>query len=543
VQQPEVGPSLLILTLLQLSNMSPSGYSTRRATILCLFQSLAGLLFGWEQSSGSGLFNMQQYSRRFGTCDDSGFCSMPTNRQSLITGILSIGAFIGALSAGPISGRIGLRTTCLIFIFSFMMGIAIECSAFQTYGQICVGRLFTGLGIGATSGLVPVFQAEAAPPKYRGLITGSFQLCITLGILFVNCANYGMSTHAGDIAFRLPIGIQLVWSAALFVGFLLSPESPKFLAYKGRWDEARKNLCILRGVKKDEGEAGGLIDAEMEDIRYAKEQDDKRGEAKYSECFSMKDRILWRTMIGVLIQIAQQVTGINFFFSYGIQFANAAGIDNTYVYQIILSSVNVVMSFPGLLAVDRLGRRDVLLWGAVIMFSGQIITGALSTARPDQEAAGKALIAFSCLFIAGFASSFGPLAWVVAAEVFPTRLANKCVTLAIAGNWGMNTIIAFVSPIVQEKIGTKITFVWAGFIAASFVFIFFCVPETKGLAIDEIDALFLSGTPAWRSKQFRRSQEAQEILTSEKRRRNSGHHEKVAASPTLESSRDSASSV
>lgn len=504
--------------------------SSKTAVVLCLFQSFAGLLFGWEQSSTSGLFIMPSYVNRFGVCDANGAnCYLPTIRQSTITGILSIGAFLGALASGPISGRIGLRTTCIVFIVIYMIGVAIETSAFTTYGQICVGRALAGLGIGATSGLVPVFQAEAAPPALRGLVTGSFQMCVTLGIFLINCTTFGMSKHTGDITWRVPVGLSLIWSAVLAVGFFLSPESPRFLASKGRWEEARKNLARMRNLPVDDAD----IETEMDEIKVAVEEDEKRGEARYVECLSMKDRIALRTIIGIAVQIGQQVTGINFYFSYGSIFAQYAGIDNPYIFIIILSAVNVAMSFPGILTVDRAGRRTILLTGAFIMFAGQIIVGAVSSAKPGDAAAGKALIAFSCVFVAGFASTWGPIAWVVAAEVFPTRLAAKLTTVSAAANWGMNTIIAFVSPIVQNKIGTKITFVWSGFILASFLFTFFVIPETGGLSIEEIDALFISKTPAWRSKAFLRSQEREELTQNEKRTRNSEHREKTTddASP------------
>lgn len=124
----------------------------------------------------------------------------------------------------------------------------------NTYAQICVARLLTGLGIGATSGLVPVFQAEAAPPKYRGLVTGSFQLCVTLGIWGVSMTNWGMSSYSGDVSWRIPVSLQMVWSALLLVGFVLSPESPRFLAKKGRWEECRKNLANLRGLPANDPE-------------------------------------------------------------------------------------------------------------------------------------------------------------------------------------------------------------------------------------------------------------------------------------------------
>lgn len=183
------------------------------------------------------------------------------------------------------------------------------------------------------------------------------------------------------------------------------------------------------------------------------------------------------------------------------------------------------MSFPGILAVDRAGRRPVLLIGAFVMFAGQIITGSLSKARPNDEQAGKALIAFTCVFIAAFASSWGPVAWVVCGETFPIRLSSICVTLGTGANWLFNLIIQFAAPQIQARIGTGICFVWAGCLALCFVFAFFCIPETKGMSIEEVDAMYLSHTPAWKSGAFKKSQEEAAIKSHEKHYSRSTHRE------------------
>lgn len=145
----------------------------------------------------------------------------------------------------------------------------------------------------------------------------------TVSIFLVNCMNFGMSKHAAaDWTWRFPVGIQLVWASILFLGFLASPESPRFLASKERWDDSRKSLARLRGLSVDDPE----LEMEMEEIKIAKAEDDARGAVKYSECFSMKDMILYRTMVGITVQIGQQVTGINFFFVSSRFSENVCGI-------------------------------------------------------------------------------------------------------------------------------------------------------------------------------------------------------------------------
>lgn len=380
-----------------------------------------------------------------------------------------------------------------------MIGSAIETSAIN-YKQVFCARVLLGLGIGATSGLVPVFQAEAAPPKWRGLVTGSFQLCVTLGIWGVSMCGWGMSHYKGNVSWRLTCGLAMAFDLALLIGFVLSPEAPSFLAKKGRWEQCRKSLARLRSVKLDDPR----LDVELQKVRDKAEQDKQLGDVSYKECFTRENRNLWRLMIGVCVQIGQQITGINFFFSYGPQFAHVAGMASPYIFLIILASVNVGMSFPGIWAVDHSGRRPVLLIGAAIMFMGQIVTGAVSKAYPDAKGAGKVLIAFCTFFVAAFASSWGPVAWVVCGETFPLRISARCVTIGTGANWLFNLVIAFAAPQIQQKIGTGICFVWAGCLALDFLFAFFCVPETKGMSIEDIDELYQRNIPAFKSGKFRK---------------------------------------
>ncbi|GAA5876436.1 hypothetical protein JCM8547_002125 [Rhodosporidiobolus lusitaniae] len=468
---------------------------------LCLFQSLAGLLFGWEQGVISGVVLTGDYQRRFGEPDatsSSGY-SLPSTRQSLITAFMSLGALFGALMIGQASRRVGIKVSFLFSLFIYMVGVAVEISAQQQWGQAVAGRFITGWGVGSLSLLAPLYQAECSPKHLRGLITGTYQLMATVGIFLSNAVTYSLHDRADSFSWRFAIGLQLIWAFLVAIGTAFAPESPRYYVQRGNVDKARTNLAKLRGLEQEDPE----LLAELEVIKQTVEDEKLAKDASYIDCFRMKDRMLMRTMNGILIQMGQQWTGVNFFFSYGNKFFATSGISDSFQTQLILSGINVIGTFPGLFVVDLMGRRAVLFIGSAIMFSGQIIAGAVSTAKPDDPAAGKALIFASCWFIFGFASSWGPLGWVCAAEQFPLKIAPLCVSLATASNWLNNFIIALVVPYITDpgygNLNTKITFLWAGTIALFTAFVFFCLPETKGLSLVQVDELYLTGVPAWRS--------------------------------------------
>ncbi|BGP35843.1 hypothetical protein JCM10296v2_007695 [Rhodotorula toruloides] len=509
---------------------------------LCLFQSLAGLLFGWEQGVIAGLTTNQVYQRRFGEPDPtsaSGY-SLPSTRLSLITGFMSLGALFGALLIGQLLRRTGIKIAIIFSLVIYAAGIAIETSGQSQYGQEIAGRFVTGFGVGSLSLLAPLYQAECSPKHLRGLITSTYQLMATIGIFLSNAVNYAQHDKGTDFSWRFPIAIQFIWAAIVFVGTVLAPESPRYYVQRDNIDRARVNLAKLRGLDEQDPE----LLAELDVIVKGVEDEKLAAGATYLDCFRMKDKMLVRTMNGIMVQWGQQWSGVNFFFSYGNKFFATSGIKDPYQTQLILSGINVIATFPGILAVDRLGRRTLLFIGSAMMFSGQIIAGSVSTAKPNDPAAGKALIFASCWFIAGFACSWGPLGWVVAAEQFPLKIAPLCVSLATASNWLNNFIIAIIVPYITDpgygNIGTKITFMWAGTEFLAFLYTFFFIPETKGLSLVQVDELYLTGVPAWRSASWTpyggataRNQKERDEAKRLKLGTEASHHENVPTKRNL----------
>ncbi|KAM0751864.1 general substrate transporter [Meredithblackwellia eburnea MCA 4105] len=471
--------------------------------VLCLFQSLAGLLFGWESGVISGLVNQTDYVRRFGAPDPTATStlgySLPSTRQALITSFMGLGALFGSLAAGALSKRVGIKVASIISLVVFLVGVAVETSAEYQWGQIIAGRWIAGYGIGSLSMLAPLFQAQCSPKHLRGIITSTYQLAATIGIFLSNVVNYNSRHYSGALQWRLPVSIQMIFGVFVLVGTILSPESPRYYLTRGNLDQARVNLGKLRGLPVGDIELEAELQATLREVDAEKEAKEK----SYWDCFSLEGRMRLRTLIGIAVQAGQQWSGVNFFFSYGVKFFASAGISDSYLIQVVLSAVNVISTFPGLWAVENLGRRKTLFIGSGIMFVGQVVAGSLGTAYPDGAVAGKVLIAFSCFFIFGFASSWGPLGWVVAAEQFPVDLAPYCVAFATGSNWINNFLLAIITPYITDagygNLQAKITFVWAAAIVLFTTFVFFFVPETKGLSLIQVDELYLSRVPAWRS--------------------------------------------
>ena len=186
----------------------------------------------------------------------------------------------------------------------------------------------------------------------------------------------------------------------------------------------------------------------------------------------------------------------------------SAGFQNPFIISIITGVVNVASTFPGLYAIEKLGRRSILLWGAVGMFICQYIVASVGVARGDELPANRAQIAFVCIYIFFFASTWGPAAWVVTGEIFPLKVRAKCLSMTTASNWLLNWAIAYATPYMvnsgpgNANLKSKVFFIWGSFCLLCAFFVWGLIYETKGLALEQIDELYAKVPHAWESKGF-----------------------------------------
>lgn len=264
---------------------------------------------------------------------------------------------------------------------------------------------------------VPLYQSETAPKWIRGFIVGSYQFAITVGLLLASVINNATHNHNDSGSYRIPIAVQFAWSIIIVVGMLVLPETPRYLVKQGNNKAAACSLSRLRRLPEDHD----AVRQELSDIQTNHQYEASLGESGYIDCF--RGNLLKRLATGCCLQGLQQLTGINFIIYYGTQFFKNSGFKNEFIITLIINCVNVGSTIPGLYAIDKWGRRPVLLLGAVGMAVSQLIVAVLGTTTTGQDSQGtiivynfaaqKAAIAFICIFIFFFAASWGPIAWYI----------------------------------------------------------------------------------------------------------------------------------
>lgn len=421
-----------------------------------------------------------------------------TSQTSEIVSILSAGTFFGALLSAPVADHLGRRWGMIFNTFVFTFGVILQTIAIDI-PLFVAGRFFAGLGVGLLSATVPLYQAETSPKWIRGLVVGSYQFAITIGLLIAAVVLNATKDRDDTGSYRIPVAVQFAFSVILIGGMLMLPETPRYLIKKGKHAEAAKSLARLRRL---DVEHPALIE-ELDEIRANHEYEMSLGTASYLACF--RAPIRKRLLTGIGLQALQQLTGINFIFYYGTSFFSNSGISNPFVVSLITSIVNVCSTIPGLYLVEKWGRRPLLMFGAVGMAVSQLIVASVGTALPTEPAANKALIAFVCFYIFFFACSWGPCAWVVTGELFPLKARAKGLSITTASNWLLNFLIGYATPYMVNEPGNmkaRVFFLWGGFCCICAAFVYLCIYETKGLTLENVDELYAKVGKAWESKGF-----------------------------------------
>jgi sugar porter (SP) family MFS transporter len=354
-----------------------------------------------------------------------------------------------------------------------------------------------------------------APKWIRGTLVCAYQLSITVGLLtaaVVNILTYQMSSSA---AYRIPMGLQLIWACILSLGLLILPETPRYLIKRGYVEAARLSLSRLRRLDITHP---ALIE-ELAEIQANHEYELALGPDTYKDILFGRPHLGRRTITGCGLQMLQQLTGVNFIMYYGTTFFNGIGVQNSYVITLVLQVVNVVSTLPGLLVVESWGRRRLLIIGAIGMALCQFLVAIFDIAAHDEPplTTNKILIIFVAFYIFFFAASWGPVVWVVTSEIYPLKVRAKSMSVSTASNWLLNFGIAYGTPYMvgagqgYADMGTKVFFVWGAFCIVAIFFVWCMVYETSKISLEQIDEMYERVDYAWRSRKFEPSWSFQQI--------------------------------
>jgi len=463
------------------------------------FAAFGGILFGYDTGTISGVKEMGDWLCTFGHRQGPGFgnCYITTSEESLIVSILSLGTFFGALAAAPIADGIGRKLGIMISCIVFSIGVAMQAAATNT-PLFVLGRVGAGLGVGLVSCMIPMYQSECSPKWIRGAVVACYQWAITIGLLLASIVNNSLQNRQNHSGWRTAISLQFVWAAVLAGGMSLLPESPRYLIRKGQDAQAQHSLARLLSTDTSDP----LVTMELDDIRANLRQEMERSSGGYAQLFSSQNQVLFRVLVGMSIQAWQQLTGINFIFYYGTTFFKNSGISDPFLITVVTNVVNVGMTVPGMWAIEKVGRRHLLLIGAAGMLVCEYLIAVIGVTISTSNIAGqRVLIALVCIYIALFASTWGPIAWVVTGEIFPLNIRAKAMSLSVASNWLWNFGIGYATPYLvnpgkgHADLGVKVFFIWGSTCLGCLIFTYFCVPETKGLSLEQIDIMYANTTP------------------------------------------------
>ncbi|KAL2134298.1 hypothetical protein VTI74DRAFT_495 [Chaetomium olivicolor] len=424
--------------------------------------------------------------------------------QANIVSVYQAGAFFGSLFAYGTSHFLGRRKSLFVFAAVFLLGAGIMLAANAERGMapILAGRVLAGIGVGGASNMVPIYISELAPPAVRGRLVGIYELGWQIGGLVGFWINYGVNTTLPPTRSQwlIPFAVQLIPGGLLFIGIFWIKESPRWLFAKGKREEAIKILCWIRNLEPTDPyiiEEVQFIDQDLE--RFHREV----GKGFWKPFLALKQpKIQWRFLLGGLLFLFQNGSGINainyysprIFRSIGITGTNT-GFLTTGIFGVVKTALTVVWL---LWLVDIVGRRRMLFVGALggslcMWFIGAYIKIADPEANQSggsMSSGGIAAVFFFYLWTAFYTPSWNGTPWVVNSEMFDQNTRSLGQASAAANNWFWNFIISRFTPQMFLKMGYGVYFFFASLMILSIVFIYFLVPETKSIPLEHMDRLF-----------------------------------------------------
>ena len=460
--------------------MSPSNqYMTTTALIVAL----GGFLMGFDASVISGVIRFVEAE-----------FELSPMQVGWVVSSLSLTATLGMLASGPLSDRLGRRPVLQIAAVLFAVS-AIASAVAPDYFTLVVARMLGGFGVGAALIVAPMYIAEMAPPASRGRFMSFNQLNIVVGISAAFFSNYLILTlgesggawsealRLGEWNWRWMLGIEALPAVAYLLALSLVPESPRWLAMRGRDAEATEVLGRV---------AGAGATAVLREVKESIVAEARLGKASWRALRHPSLRLVM--VIGIVIGILQQVSGINAVFFYAPMIFEKSGIGTNaaFMQAALVGLVNLVFTVVAMAVIDRFGRRPLLVLGLSGIAACMLL---LAWGFSTGDGANPRLILFAILgFVASFAVSLGPVMWVLFSELFPNRVRGVAISFVGLVNSATAFVVTLVFPWQLQSLGSSTTFlIYAVFALAGLAFVMGALPETKGRSLEELETVLVKG--------------------------------------------------
>ncbi|KAI0127107.1 general substrate transporter [Xylariales sp. AK1849] len=473
-----------------------------RVYVLAMSACFGAMSFGWDSGVIGGVINLDPFIADYGLGKSKDDLAV-ANLQGNIVSVLQAGCFVGALAGFPLPDIFG-RKWCLVWAAVLtLIGVIMQAAASGHIESLYIGRFIGGLGVGMSSVVNPIYVSENAPRAIRGLLTGLYQLFIVTGGMLAFWINYAVSLKPKSTAqYIIPLTVQGIPAILLFVLMILSSESPRYLARKDRWEEARRVLKRVRQLPDGHSYLEDEIQEIAEQLNYERQL---IGDATYGtllkEMFTIATNRK-RAILSITLMVCQQMTGTNAINTYAptiFKNLGVTGTSNSLFSTGIYGIVKVVScSIFLLFMADSLGRRRSLLVSSVGQAFCMFYIGLYVRISPPVDGAAvppAGYFALVCIFVfaAFFQFGWGPACWIYVAEIPAARLRPLNVALAAATQWLFNFVVAravpnMIATVGKHGYGTYLIF--GSFGVIMFFFVWFFIPETKGLSLEQMDHLF-----------------------------------------------------
>lgn len=464
-------------------------------TPMLLFSSfcllVGDMLFGFDTASFGGILANPGFIRQFGSYNaKTRVYAIDSLHTSLLSSLAFIGKFVGCFAAGPAIERFGHRILFFITAVVSAIGIIIEITAADTgvgtgrYAQFIVGRIIVYISVGLVEVNVTTYQSEIVPAPFRGLVVISLQLFLNIGTLIATGVNKAFSTDESGSGWKTVTGIQFIFAVLIAFFPLFIPSSPRWLLSKDREDDA---VASLRQLRPKGDSANGNCEAEIRVIREQLQENVHKG--PWLDLF--RGNNFRRTMLVLVYYFFQQCTGQAFVSTYQTVFYKANGYAaQAFTYPIINSSLSVVAIMPGMYAVDKFGRRYTLLASYFGQGFFMFLLAGLGSKSGRSQSESNMVVASFILYAFFYNMGSASIPYLLGSEIPNSALREKTQSVGAAWNviWAFATNFAI--PYMINSIHFQVGWIFGSISISALVFTFFCLPETKGRTLEEIDAIF-----------------------------------------------------